>query len=103
MTSAEIMQILVVWTPFLAGGFAWIILISLVSMTIGTVLGAVLARLRLSRRKSVAGASLAVTELTRNIPTFVFLFYLAFAGAVGGRGWGCLRQPLRRLATLAES
>ena len=78
MTSAEIMQILVVWTPFLAGGFAWNILISLVSMTIGTVLGAVLARLRLSRRKSIAGASLAVTELTRNIPTFVFLFYLAF-------------------------
>ena len=78
MTSAEIMQILVVWTPFLAGGFAWNILISLVSMTIGTVLGAMLARLRLSRRKSIAGASLAVTELTRNIPTFVFLFYLAF-------------------------
>ena len=78
MMSAEIMQRLVVWTPFLAGGFAWNILISLVSMTIGTVLGAVLARLRLSRRKSIAGASLAVTELTRNIPTFVFLFYLAF-------------------------
>lgn len=78
MTSAEIMQILVAWTPFLAGGFVWNILISLVSMTIGTVLGAVLARLRLSRRKAVAGASLAVTELTRNIPTFVFLFYLAF-------------------------
>lgn len=29
MTSAEIMQILMVWTPFLAGGFAWNILISL--------------------------------------------------------------------------
>lgn len=78
MTSAEIIQILVVWTPFLAGGFVWNILISLVSMTIGTVLGAVLARLRLSERKAVAGASLTVTELTRNIPTFVFLFYLAF-------------------------
>lgn len=78
MTSAEIVGMLLAWTPFLAGGFAWNILISLVAMAIGTVLGAVLARLRLSGRKSLARASLVVTELTRNIPTFVFLFYLAF-------------------------
>ncbi|MDG4550338.1 MAG: ABC transporter permease subunit [Candidatus Contendobacter sp.] len=78
MTPAEIIHVLVVWTPFLAGGFLWNILISLVAMAIGTVLGAVLARLRLSGRKSLARTGLAVTELTRNIPTFVFLFYLAF-------------------------
>ncbi|KAB2936006.1 MAG: ABC transporter permease subunit [Candidatus Contendobacter sp.] len=78
MTSAEIVHVLVVWTPFLADGFLWNILISLVAMAIGTVFGAALARLRLSRRKSIARASLAATELTRNIPTFVFLFYLAF-------------------------
>ena len=47
-------------------------------MAVGTVLGAVLARLRLSGRKSLARTGLAATELTRNIPTFVFLFYLAF-------------------------
>ncbi len=78
MTPAEIVHVLVVWTPFLAGGFLWNILISLVAMAIGTVFGAVLARLRLSGRKSLARMGLAVTELTRNIPTFVFLFYLAF-------------------------
>ncbi|MFZ1642191.1 MAG: ABC transporter permease subunit [Candidatus Contendobacter sp.] len=78
MAPIEIIHILSVWTPFLAGGFAWNILISLVAMAIGTVLGAVLARLRLAKRKSLAHTSLAVTELTRNIPTFVFLFYLAF-------------------------
>jgi polar amino acid transport system permease protein len=78
MTSAEIVHILVVWTPFLAGGFLWNILISLVAMAVGTVFGAVLARLRLSKRKSLARTGLAATELTRNIPTFVFLFYLAF-------------------------
>ena len=78
MTSAEIVHVLVVWTPFLADGFLWNILISLVAMAIGTVFGAALARLRLARRKSIARASLVVTELTRNIPTFVFLFYLAF-------------------------
>lgn len=78
MASIEIVEMLLTWTPFLAGGFVWNILISLVAMTIGTVLGAILARLRLSRRKSLVRASLTVTELTRNIPTFVFLFYLAF-------------------------
>ena len=78
MTPAEIVHVLVVWTPFLAGGFLWNILISLVAMAVGTVLGAVLARLRLSRHKSLARTGLAATELTRNIPTFVFLFYLAF-------------------------
>jgi polar amino acid transport system permease protein len=78
MTPPEIAHVLVVWTPFLAGGFLWNILISLVAMAVGTVLGAVLARLRLSGRKSLARTGLAATELTRNIPTFVFLFYLAF-------------------------
>ena len=78
MTSSEIAGILLTWTPFLAGGFVWNILISLVAMAIGTALGAVLARLRLSRRRSFVHASLVATELTRNVPTFVFLFYLAF-------------------------
>ena len=78
MTATENIAMLLEWTPFLAGGFAWNILISLVAMAIGTMLGAILARLRLSTRKPLAHASLVITELTRNIPTFVFLFYLAF-------------------------
>jgi polar amino acid transport system permease protein len=47
-------------------------------MAVGTGLGAVLAVTRLSHRRSLVHASLALTELTRNVPTFVFLFYLAF-------------------------
>ncbi|MFO1370924.1 MAG: ABC transporter permease subunit [Candidatus Competibacteraceae bacterium] len=78
MTPAEIVATLLTWTPFLAGGFVWNVVISLVAMAIGTVLGAMLARLRLSPRQYLVRASLAATELTRNIPTFVFLFYLAF-------------------------
>ncbi|MBL8366544.1 MAG: ABC transporter permease subunit [Candidatus Accumulibacter sp.] len=78
MASTEIVDLLWTWTPFLAGGFAWNILISLVAMLIGTLFGAVLARLRLSGPGPLAHASLLLTELTRNIPTFVFLFYLAF-------------------------
>ncbi|MDV7395310.1 hypothetical protein RZS08_28235, partial [Arthrospira platensis SPKY1] len=78
MTPAEIIETLWIWTPFLIGGFAWNILISLVAMLVGTLPGIVLARLRLAKRRSWVRASLTVTELTRNIPTFVFLFYLAF-------------------------
>ena len=78
MMATEIVEKLLVWTPFLAGGFVWNVVISLVAMAIGTLLGSVLARLRLSERKPLVHASLALTELARNIPTFVFLFYLAF-------------------------
>lgn len=78
MSFPEIVGMLLTWTPFLAEGFAWNILISLLAMLIGTVFGAVLARLRLSKRKALVRASLLATELTRNVPTFVFLFYLAF-------------------------
>lgn len=90
MSIAEIMEVLAawevpwvldtlwVWTPFLLGGFVWNILISLVAMLIGTIPGAILARLRLAQSRSLVHSSLLLTELVRNIPTFVFLFYLAF-------------------------
>lgn len=78
MRPGEIIEALYVWTPYLAVGFVWNIIISLVAMTIGTVLGGALAWLRLSPRAVVVRTSVALTALTRNIPTFVFLFYLAF-------------------------
>lgn len=78
MSPAEIVATLWRWTPFLAGGFLWNIIVSLGAMTIGTALGALLALMRLSPRRALCRAGLAVTELARNVPTFVFLFYLAF-------------------------
>lgn len=75
---AEITHELATWTPFLAGGFAMNILISMVAMTIGTCLGWGVARMRTSASPRTYRASMVLTELTRNIPTFVFLFYLAF-------------------------
>jgi ABC-type amino acid transport system permease subunit len=47
-------------------------------MLIGTSLGWVLAVLRLSTRPSWVKFSWLLTELTRNISTIVFQFYLAF-------------------------
>lgn len=78
MNPTDIVETLWVWTPFLAGGFVWNILISLAAMLIGTLPGLVLARMRLAKHPSLIHTSLVVTELLRNIPTFVFLFYLAF-------------------------
>jgi polar amino acid transport system permease protein len=78
MSPAEIIATLARWTPFLAGGFLWNLIVSLGAMTIGTALGAPLALLRLSHLPALRRAGRAATELARNVPTFVFLFYLAF-------------------------
>lgn len=75
---AAIARELATWTPFLAGGFAMNILISITAMVIGTGLGWVVANMRLSASPRTHRASIVLTELTRNVPTFVFLFYLAF-------------------------
>lgn len=74
----DIVATLWTWTPFLLGGFLWNILVSIASMSIGTIPGIFLARMRLSQRRSIVGTGRAITEILRNIPTFVFLFYLAF-------------------------
>lgn len=78
MEPRDILQTLITWTPFLAGGFVWNIVISLGAMAIGTMIGSALAFLRTSHSSAPVRFSLAVTEFTRNVPTFVFLFYLAF-------------------------
>ena len=66
------------WTPFLAQGFMWNIVISVVAMLLGTVVGAVLAFMRQASGVALNRTSMALTEVARNIPTFVFLFYIAF-------------------------
>ena len=66
------------WTPYLLTGFGLNILIGLLAMLVGTSLGWGLALLRLSTRGAWVKLSLLLTEITRNIPTIVFQFYLAF-------------------------
>ena len=74
----ETLDELATWTPFLLGGFAMNILISLVAMLVGTLLGCGVALLRLAPSRGGQRVALIATELTRNTPTFVFQFYLAF-------------------------
>lgn len=74
MTMEEALGILWVWTPFLAGGFLWNILISAATMAIGTPLGIILARFRLSGSRLAAG----LTAAARLPPTFVLIYYFAY-------------------------
>ena len=74
----ETLKDLATWTPFLLGGFMMNILISVVAMLIGTSLGWGLALMRLAKSSSLLSFSSLLTEITRNTPTFVFQFYLAF-------------------------
>nr|WP_315491334.1 ABC transporter permease subunit [uncultured Rhodoferax sp.] len=75
---SDVLQALWAWTPFLLGGFAINVLIAVSAMVMGTILGWCLALLRLSVKPRVVRVSLLMTELTRNIPTIVFQFYLVF-------------------------
>jgi len=78
MDIRELLDLLWTWTPFLAAGFGWNVVVSVVAMGIGTALGAGLAQARLARQTGVARLAVGATSISRNVPTFVFLFYLAF-------------------------
>lgn len=77
MRAGEIAALLADWTPFLAGGFGYNLLISALSMSAGTIAGAALGWARSRGRLLQAPAALA-TSLSRNVPSFVLLFYVAF-------------------------
>lgn len=64
-------------TQFLAGGFAINLLISAVSMAVGTVLGVLLGRLRYGGMVILDAPSRFATNICRNVPSFVLLFYMA--------------------------
>lgn len=64
-------------SDFLAGGFAVNLLISVLSMGIGTALGVTLGRLRHAGVAGFTGLSLFLTSICRNVPSFVLLFYMA--------------------------
>lgn len=68
---------LIEWTPNFALGFSLNLLISLVAMLAGTLIGWGLACGRRGRH-SIAVPSNMLTGVFRNIPSFVFMFYIAF-------------------------
>ena len=84
----SILATLLKWTPLLAKGFALDIAMSFFSMGIGTVAGVVVGLGLISLHAPLRGVAWAVTQLFRNAPWLVLLFYcmllLPFELHVGG-------------------
>ena len=78
MGVAAILETLGLWTPFLAAGFGVNLLISAISMLAGTVVGFGLGGLRAGDLRSGRFGAGMVTVAFRNIPSFVFMYYIAF-------------------------
>ena len=76
------------WTPYLAAGFGWNMIVSLAAMAIGTPIGLVLALSRASAGRGLTSSGGALTTLARAAPTFVMLFYLAYTVPSSVDLWG---------------
>ena len=63
------------WTPVIFSGFLFNILISVLSMAIGTVAGVALGLLQVSLVRPVRQSAWVVTQFFRNAPWLVILFY----------------------------
>ncbi|WP_422002312.1 amino acid ABC transporter permease [Roseovarius mucosus] len=70
-----ILMILLEWTPTLAKGFGFNVLISVLSMLIGTIMGVFLGVLQVSQIRPIRQSAWLVTQFFRNSPWLVLLFY----------------------------
>ncbi len=86
--SPSILITLLNWTPLLAKGFALDIAMSFLAMGIGTLAGVALGLCLISLRAPVRGAAWGITQMFRNAPWLVMLFYcmllMPFSFRIGG-------------------
>jgi len=84
----SILATLLKWTPLLAQGFALDVAMSFLAMGIGTLAGVAVGLWLISLRAPVRGFAWVVTQIFRNAPWLVLLFYcmllLPFELHVGG-------------------
>ncbi len=76
--SASVIDLLIKWTPLLAGGFGFNLLISALAMLVGTFAGLLLGFARISLMAPVRGSSWIVVQFFRNAPWLVLLFFVMF-------------------------
>ena len=74
----SVVELLVKWTPLLAKGFLFNLLISFFAMLVGTLAGVLLGSARISPRPPVRGMSWIVVQFFRNAPWLVLLFFVMF-------------------------
>jgi polar amino acid transport system permease protein len=75
---ASVLVVLARWTPLLLRGFGFNILISFLSMVIGTIAGAFLGLGLISLRRTVRAIAWALTQFFRNAPWLVILFFMIY-------------------------
>ncbi len=75
---ASVIALLFKWTPLLAEGFLFNLLISFMAMAIGTAAGIFLGLGRLSLLAPVRATSWIVVQFFRNAPWLVLLFFVMF-------------------------
>ncbi len=74
----SVVDLLIKWTPLLATGFLFNLLISVFAMLVGTVSGVLLGFARISLAAPVRGTSWVVVQFFRNAPWLVLLFFIMF-------------------------
>jgi len=74
----SVLELLWKWTPLLAQGFLFNLLISFFAMLVGTIAGAMLGFARISLVAPVRGTSWVVVQFFRNAPWLVLLFFVMF-------------------------
>lgn len=84
-----VFTMLIRWTPLLLKGFGLNILISFLSMAIGTVLGAALGLALVSPSKIKRMPAWVTTQFFRNAPWLVLLFFMVFILPYHIRVFGC--------------
>jgi polar amino acid transport system permease protein len=75
---AGVPTLIVKWLPLVLTGFLLNLLVSVLSMTIGTVLGVPLGLAQIARNTAVARPARAITQFFRNAPWLVLLFLTMF-------------------------
>lgn len=75
---AGIVETLVRWTPYLASAFVWNLTISALAMAIGTACGFALGVILVSTHGKVRFPFWLVTQVLRNSPWLVILFYCMY-------------------------
>jgi polar amino acid transport system permease protein len=74
----SVVDLLGKWTPLLAQGFFFNLLISVGAMLAGTLAGLLLGFARIAHATPVRGAAWAVVQFFRNAPWLVLLFFIMF-------------------------
>jgi len=73
-----ILEALLRWGPLIFGGFLFNVVTSVLSMALGTALGAPLGLMLIARRRLPRGVGWSLTQFFRNAPWLVLLFYVMF-------------------------